>query len=229
MAHLSATNASPLVGAKLTTMINEFKDHASVHFNKDYYFKIDSKPVVIINPINLASSATSSIDYPTVIAALKAELKIAGTELFIIGEITSGWLPPQRFANAIKAFDGVVLSNWVPTGNYGYDRSVFYPAFSDQAFKNWNDSTTHWNLDFIPCIMPGFNDKTMTPNSNTFNIERSTQLFTDMCNVAKRNIGDKKIVFVNSWNNFQLGTTIEPTSEYGVSFLEITKKQFKIN
>lgn len=229
MAHLSATNASPLTGAKLNTFINEFKDHANNHFTKDYYYKLDSKPVVVINPLNLATSAANSIDYPVVIAALRTELKNAGTELFLVGEITSGWLPPQRFSKAIKAFDAVVLSNWIPSGNYGYDRAVFYPAFSDQAFKNWNDSTKTWNLDFVPLIMPGFDDKVMTPASKNFNIERSAQLYTDMCNAAKRNMGPKQLVFINSWNNFQMGNTIEPTQEYGVEYLQITKTQFKVN
>jgi len=227
-AHLSATNASPLAGAKLTTMVNEFKSHYITHFDKEYYFKIDGKPVVIISPVNLASSAAASIDYPMVITALRTELKNDGTDLFLIGEITSGWLPPQRYATALKTFDAVVLSNWTANGNYGYDRSVFYPAFSDQAFKNWADSTSVWGIDFVPCIMPGFDDKVMTPASKNFNIVRSAKLYTDMCNVAKRNLGEKKITIINSWNNFQFGTSIEPTSEYGTEYLEITSKQFKV-
>lgn len=228
-AHLSATNASPLTGTKLTNMINEFKTHGTTHFDKDYYFKIDGKPVVIINPINLSSNALTSIDYPMVISTLRTEMKNAGFEPFLIGEITSGWLPPQRYSSALKAFDAVVLSNWTANGNYGYDRSVFYPAFSDQAFKNWADSTTVWGINFVPCIMPGFNDKTMTPASKNFNIDRNAKLYTDLCNVAKRNMGNKRIVTINSWNNFQLGTTIEPATEYGTEYLSITKSQFKIN
>ncbi len=227
-AHLSATNASPLTGTKLTTMINEMKTHGTTHFDKDYYFKIDGKPVVIINPVNLATSAAASIDYPAVIGNLRVEMKNAGTDLFLIGEITSGWLPPQRYATALKVFDAVVLSNWTANGNYGYDRSVFYPAFSDQAFKNWSDSTSVWGINFVPCIMPGFDDKTMTPASKNFNIERSSKLYTDICNVAKRNMGDKRIVMINSWNNFQLGTSIEPTVQYGLDYLNITKDQFKV-
>lgn len=228
-AHIKATNASPLVGTKLTTMVNEFKAFGSTHFNKDYYFTIDGKPVVIITPINLASSAAASIDYLTVIPALKAELSQAGTTPFIIAEISSGWLPPQRYSAVLKVFDAVVLSNWTCSGNYGYDRSVFYPAFTDQTFKNWSDSTTVWGNNFVPCIFPGFDDKVMTPASKNFNLPRSTQFYTDNCNVAKRNMGNKRIVMINSWNNFQLGTTIEPTTEYGTEYLDITRKQLKVN
>lgn len=227
-AHLNATNASPLVGTKLTTMLNEFKTFATTHFNKDYYFNINGNPVVMITPINLATSAATSIDYTTVIPALRAELNLAGVTPFIIAEISSGWLPPQRYSAVLKVFDAVVLSNWTCNGNYGYDRAVFYLAFTDQTFKNWSDSTTVWGNNFVPCILPGFDDKVMTPASKNFNLTRGAQFYTDNCNVAKRNICNKRIVMINSWNNFQFGTTVEPTTEYGTEYLDITKNQFKV-
>ena len=46
-------------------------------------------------------------------------------------------------------------------------------------------------------------------------------------NVAKRNIGSKNIVLVNSWNNYQKGTNLEPTEENKSEFLKITRNQFK--
>jgi hypothetical protein len=147
---------------------------------------------------------------------------------FIIAEITSGWLPPQRYSTTLKVFDAVVLRDWTCNGNYGYDRAVFYPAFTDQSFKNWNDSTTVWGINFVPCIVPGFNDKMMTPASKNFDLPRSPEFYTDNCNVAKRNMGSKRIVMINSWNNFQVGTTIEPATEYSTDYLLITKKQFKV-
>lgn len=227
-AHLKATNAAALVGAKLTTMLSEFKTLSANHFTKGHYFTINGNPVVMITPINLLTTAAASIDYVAVVAALKADLKLAGITPFIIAEITSGWLAPQRYSTVLKSFDAVVLSNWTCNGNYGYDRSVFYPAFTDESFRNWKDSTTVWGNNFVPCISPGFDDKVMTPASKNFNLERSTQFYIDNCNVAKRNMGTKRIVMINSWNNFQYGTTIEPTKEYGLEYLNITKSQFKL-
>mgnify|MGYP001248623310 CR=1 FL=1 len=227
--HLGATNSSPLVGVRLETMINELKTHATNHFGNDYYFKIDNRPVLIITPINLSSSTASSIDYTTVIPAIRAELNLAGVDVYIIGEITLGWLPPQRYAAATKAFDAVFLRDWKADGNYGYDRSVFFQSYSDLAFRNWSDSTSTWGMDFVPCIMPGFDDKVMSPASKVYDLARSAAFYTDMCNVAKRNMSDKRIVMINSWNNFQYGTTIEPATEYGTEYLEITRDQFKLN
>lgn len=223
-AHLSATNASPLTGAKLTTMINELKTLATNHFDKDYYYSVNGQPVILITPLNLSSSALSSIDYTTVMPQVRSALSAIGVNVYVIGEITSGWLPPQRYGTAIKSMDAVDLSNW---STDVYDRYVFFNAYSDQNWKNWTDSTTSWNVDFTPVIFPGFRDKVMTPASKLYDVGRTPEFYTDYCNVAKRNMGKKRIVLVNSWNNFQFGTTLEPATEYGTTYLDITKNQFK--
>lgn len=226
MTHLAATNASPLTGAKLTTMLNELKILAGNHFNNDYYYQIEGRPVILITPLNLATTAAASINYTTVIPQVKQALTDLGFNVYIIGEITSGWLPPQRYSPAIKAMDAVDLNNW-STSNY--DQSVFFNSYSDQNWKNWTDSTSTWKVDFVPCIFSGFNDKMSTPASKLYNIGRTSEFYTDYCNVAKRNMSAKRIVLINSWNNFQMGTTLEPAKEYGTTYLELTKSQFKIN
>ncbi|HTE27319.1 glycoside hydrolase family 71/99 protein, partial [Flavitalea sp.] len=131
-AHLGATNGSPLTGAKLTTMINELKTLATDQFSKDYYYKVDGHPVVLITPLNLATNAGASINYPAVIEAVKAAL--APSDPYFIGEITTGWLPPQRYATAIRSMNAVVLNNWATDV---YDRSVFFPSYTDLNWKNW--------------------------------------------------------------------------------------------
>lgn len=225
MSHLKATNSSPLEGDKLNTMIEEFRELADQHFGKDYYYRLDGRPVVMISPLNLSGSAASSIDYQAVIPAVKAAMAESGIDLYIIGEITQGWLPPVRYANAIKAMDAVELSNWATDT---YDRAVFFNSFSDMNWKNWTDSTRKWNVDFVPCILPAYNDKVMTPASKMINLGSEPNFFVDYCNVAKRNMSEKRLVIVNSWNNFQLGTSVEPTEEYGKKYLEILRDQFKV-
>lgn len=224
-AHLKAANSSPLAGAKLNTMLQEMKSLAAAHFKQDYYYKVDGKPVVLLSPVNLATSSATSIDYTAVVPALRQALQAEGMALYLVGEITSGWLPPQRYRKALRAMDAVDLSNWATDV---YDRAYFFPAFSDQNQKNWSDSTTTWGVDYVPVIMPGYDDKTMTPTSKLYNIDRSADFFTNYANVAKRNMGKKRMVFINSWNNFQLGTALEPSKEYGTTYLELTKSQFKV-
>jgi hypothetical protein len=224
-AHLSATNGSPLTGVKLRTMINEFKNLAANRFAQDYYYKIDGRPVVLITPLNLSSSASTSIDYTTVIPELRKSLDSVGVNPYIIGEITSGWLPPVRYANAIKMMDAVTLTDW---STNTYDRSVFMAPFVDQNWKNWTDSTKTWSMDFVPCIFPAFNDKALTPASKLYNIDRSDKFYIDYTNVAKRNMSSNRLVLINSWNDFQKGTALEPAKTYDRTYLNLTRKQFKL-
>lgn len=59
-------------------------------------------------------------------------------------------------------------------------------------------------------------------------MERTEKFFIDYCNVAKRNLGSKRFVIVNSWNDFCKGNALEPGEEYGTSSLEILKDQFSV-
>lgn len=224
-AHLSASNASPLSGAKLNTMLNELKTLSNNHFSKDYYYKLDGKPVIMITPLNLAANAAASIDYTMVIPAMKTALSAIGIDVYIIGEIAAGWLPPARYATTARIMDAVTTSNWATDV---YDRSAFFASFSDMNWKNWTDSTAGWKTDFVPCIFPGYNDKAMTPASKMYDVGGTAAFYEDYCNVAKRNMSANRLVLINSWNHFQLGTSLEPSKEYGNTYLEITKKQFKI-
>ena len=226
LAHLNAKPDAPLVGAKLDSMINDFRNLAASHFRQDYYFAVNGQPVVLISPVNLPVSLSASVDFPSIVAALNEAMTAAGIDLYLMGEITEGWLPPQRYSPSLRAMDAVVLKDWA-TENY--DRSVFFASFSDQNWSHWNDSTEVWGIDFVPCIFPGFTDKAMNPESVLYDIERSETFYTDYSNVAKRNLGDSRIVLVNSWNNFQRGTALEPAQTYGTTYLDITRTQFTVN
>ena len=79
------------------------------------------------------------------------------------------------------------------------------------------------------CIFPSYNDRINSTSSYkyTFGQDGETTDYINFCNVAKRNIGSKNIVLVNSWNNYQKGTNLEPTEENKSEFLKITRNQFK--
>lgn len=122
--------------------------------------------------------------------------------------------------------DAVILNNWAPTD---YDKQYAFLSFNDISWKNWNDSTTAWNVDYVPCIFPAFNDSIAVPQTTNFGIVRTEKFFTDYCNVAKRNLGaGKRFVVVNSWNDYKKGNTLEPATSYGITYLEILKDQFTV-
>ena len=108
-------------------------------------------------------------------------------------------------------------------GNYAFF------SFVDLNWANWKTTISKWNTDFVPCIFPSYNDRINSTSSYkyTFGQDGETTDYINFCNVAKRNIGSKNIVLVNSWNNYQKGTNLEPTEENKSEFLKITRNQFK--
>ena len=73
------------------------------------------------------------------------------------------------------------------------------------------------------CLFVANNPATATQ----YAFERAEKNFVDYCNVAKRNRGKDRFVFINSWNEFQKGNTLELRKEYTTEFLIITKQELK--
>jgi hypothetical protein len=221
-AHLTATNASPLQGAKLTTMLNEFKTLSDNYINTNVYYKIDNKPVVMLSPLNLASSALTSIDYKKVADTLRVAMKSWGYDPYIIGELTTGWVAPINYPEtAQKAMDGIVLSTW---STNDYDRSFAFYSYSDLNWQNWKKTLEGWNVDFVPCVFPGWNNPATAAQ---YVIPRNEKNYVDYLNVAKRSMGKQRLVLINSWNDFQKGNALEPATDYNLDYLNITKRELK--
>lgn len=226
LAHLKATNASPLTDEKLSNMISELKNLYTTHMSKEYYFKVENQPVVMITSLIPSSGAVNAVDFDLVMTAVRDEFKKMGIVPYFIGELPTGWRAPQTYKNNIITMDAVVLSNWAPTD---YDKSYAFLSFNDISWKNWCDSTSAWNVDYVPCIFPAYNDSISVPKTKNFGVERAEKFFVDYCNVAKRNLGEEqRFVIVNSWNDYKKGNTIEPATDYGTRYLEILKDQFTV-
>lgn len=220
--HIGATNASPLSGARLQTLINEWKTLNTSFFSDDSYYKIDGRPVVLLGPLNLSTAARTSIDYKKVADSIRYELGQLNVNPYIIGEFTTGWVAPVNYpAEWLSAMDGIVLNNWATAD---YDRFYAFYSYSDMNYKNWQTTLAAQNVDFVPCIFPAYNNPA---TATQYVFDRTDKNFTDYCNVAKRNIGNDRFVLVNSWNDFQKGNALEPGKKYTTESLDILKRELK--
>jgi hypothetical protein len=221
-AHLSATNASPLTGAKLTTMINELKTLSDNYITASTYYKIDGKPMILLSPLNLAATASTSIDYKKVADSVRLMMKSWGHDPYIVGELTTGWVAPLNYPETNqRAMDAITATTWSTTD---FDRSFAFYSYSDLNWQNWKKTLEGWNMEFVPCIFPEWNNPS-TPTQ--YVIPRSEKNYVDYCNVAKRAMGKSRLIFINSWNDFQKGNALEPTTQYGQEYLNLTKRELK--
>ena len=114
----------------------------------------------------------------------------------------------------------------------------YRPQYIDQNFQyNAKWAKENANLDFIPSISPAFNGWVMGSGTNMYNFPLEPYdetRFRTMCNVAKNNMSANNMVIIDSFNNWQNVTAIEPTDPcygngFGLKMLEIVKSEFKVN
>ncbi|MDP4239694.1 MAG: glycoside hydrolase family 99-like domain-containing protein [Bacteroidota bacterium] len=151
-------------------------------------------------------------------------------------------------ADSIKSFDAFFITD---ISHDNYDRYYSQYSYLDYNYHYWQERMKPLGKEYIPTVEPGFDDRVNTPASDIFFIPRwkdgkayvissltagSNQYdfsnFTEnpykkWANVAKRNVGDSRIIMVYNWNDFASGRNLEPTVEFGKDYLQYTKEFFK--
>ena len=75
-------------------------DKLADYMKSESYFSVDGRPVILITPANLSSSALLSVDFSKVIPRLKSDLKrFYSMNPYIIGEMGTGWVAPVNYAD----------------------------------------------------------------------------------------------------------------------------------
>jgi hypothetical protein len=222
------TTTKPLEGdtVKLEQFFQDIQRVAPLLANSNY-MKVNGKVLLYITNAQIIYSNNNSAIYTT----LRSRLNALGFQLYIVG-MQDRWSPPARypfrFQNCVDAIYhqsySSVLSDW--------DRFYLLPQMMDQNWKYsmqyWNDNK--WGVDYIPCISPGYNQQILTPNSTNPVYGRTDNgvLYKQLCNVAKMNANrNTRLILIDSWNDWPVGTQLEAAKSYGDLYLNITKSEFK--
>lgn len=231
---LGLDEASKLTGsgAKFDLMVTNIKALYRELISKDYYYHLpDGRPVMLLN-----GDISAGYDYALFMPAFRAamaqflvELRAEGAEVsdnalnfYFIGEVSGNWIPPQRNQDAGRHLNGNFCKQWYPAKYY--ERWYAFYSFTDIAWQNWAEYAKGWGNDFVPCIFPEY----YVTASGSRSIERSEHGYQQFCNVAKKNLGKNRVVIINSWNDFATASALEPATEYGETYLNMTRKNFKV-
>jgi len=214
------TNAAKLLG-----FYNDIK-RLSYWMTKSNYQKVNGKYLLIINN----AQDLNSNDNVALYKQVRANLTALGFDLYIVG-MQAQWSPPQRyyyrFQNCVDAMYEASMGNI----NNDTDRAFEFAPFCDQNFAYWKQMIESWNMEFIPCIQPAYNNQVGNAGSTTLSFVRTNDgsFYRTFTNIAKRNASKSRLIFVDSFNNYSLDTQIESTQAYGNTFLDITRTEFKTN
>lgn len=202
--------------------------------DNDLYYTVDGKPMLVLWNAQLIYSNDSRKLYDTIRQRVKDE---TGLDLYIVARQPS-WAPAARFHNFFMTggVDAVYMDNMLNQTTWA--RVAMYPQYIDQNYKyNREYMKANYNVDFIPSISPSYNRWVLNGQSNTYNIPyqmHDKKLFKDLCNVAKMNLGAHPMVIIDSFNQWDTDTAIEPTDPYygngyGKDYLEMVRTEFKVN
>lgn len=219
---------------ELFNMLDEF-------FSDEHYFCYNGQPVVVLQNAHKLYSKDCKAFYQNLKAAVKA---VTGRDIYIVAQQEGSWNPPARGEYFFQGVDAVTNKNMYQ--NNDWSRSVEYPSF---IYYNWdynrNYYMSHWNIDWIPTGSPAFNGYVDNGNTDKPIVKHDVNTFSAMCNVMKMAAGQNKIFFIDSFNDIQYCSFLEPTKktddegnfiDYGnladnaanadKTMLEIVKEQF---
>jgi hypothetical protein len=193
-------------------------------FNNPNYLKIDNKYVVYLS--GAADITSDSTGNTAVYDELRAQMSAAGYELYIIGE-QPRWTPPARYEIRLKnCVDAVTYKDMILTTDY--EATLFFAQYVYLNFQYSKDYFATWGADFVPQIQPAFTDLVLNPQSTVFEFPGGEEFFRTYCNVAKANVSGKRLILIDSFNNWIMNTQIEPSVNQGMLNLEIIKDEFKV-
>jgi len=228
-----------------------------------YKKRDDNKPVMVLTNFTNSGHITNAFEFTNILR------NIAGNNLWIMAELQGRLTSPERWGyHAMNGYQGAVSDGFVCADTIRsfdaffitdastdmFDRNMSLYSFTDYNYRYWQDRMTPLGKEYVPTIMPAFDNLVNDANSSTYIIPRwdgSTNSayslssvktgiefnftnvkknpYQEFANVAKR-VADKnpsRMLIIYSWNNYVNGTMLEPTVEYGQDYLNYTKQFFK--
>ncbi|SHM87292.1 Glycosyltransferase WbsX [Chitinophaga jiangningensis] len=222
---ISAGNPIEKDKARLTQFFEDFHRIVPLLTSAGYQ-QVDGKPILyILNAQTLFSDNNKAI-YDT----LRSKFKEWGVTPYLVG-MQDRWTPPARYQIRFDHCVDAIIHQSFSSQNNNWDRFYLLPQVMDQ---NWQYSKKYfadtYAADYIPNITPAHTWLIGTPTSTNPEYSRkdSGALFTKLCNVAKLNASEKtRLIMIDSWNNWNEDTQLEPAVSYGELYLNIVRKQFK--
>lgn len=217
-------------GYKRSEMFVEFIKSCDKFFKDEHYYRVDGRPMVVLqNAHKLYTSDCAGFwEY-----LRSAVLEATGEEPFFVGQMDP-WTPPARYQYFFTGLDAVAAKNMY--NNSDWTRYQYYPQAIylnfEYCLKYFRDNMG--GIDFIPTGAPAWNKWIDNQETDKPLMQHDPDTWRETLNILKGNAGQRKIVFIDSFNQIQYGSFIAPTKEdygngYGTLYLDIIKDEMDVN
>ncbi len=205
----------------------DFKYAADAYLARPNYLKIKKRPVVYLWAVYLAEGA-----FKRAVKHLRKIVKSrSGMDIYIIAEEVGWNTTPVVSRTAL--FDAVmpyamVKAEGKPPANYALQDSIDEII---SQYRYWYNVSEDLGLDFIPGVFPGFDTvgSLWCYDENFIRtvpiIKRSPKSFRGFIVKARQYVDpDVNMLYITSWSEWNEGTNIEPSKEFGFTYLKTLKR-----
>lgn len=230
---LSGANRIDVEAGLVDQMVGDFVAMGDYFTQGNYQKTSGGEAIVYFQGADQLFAESYSALFDTIRTAVSTAHSV---DLFIIAE-QQPWTPPMRFepkfkdnVDAVSHFTYARITG-SGTGTYDYDRFIQFEQYVDLAMRFSSEELTKIELEYIPQISPSYDPKILNASAGFFEIEREEEWFRTFCDIAKRASGNNSnnIIILDSFNNWNLNTQIEPAESYNTQYLEILRNEFKLN
>ncbi len=221
------------VSQRLERLYTYFRNLSKRFFVENrLYYEIDGKPMILFYNAHKLYTKDSEALYKKI---REVVYEASGKEMYIVAR-QERWSPPARYHYFYLTgrTDAIYMDNMYDQNDMA--RSYMYPQYINENYKyNRTYDWDNYQVDFIPSIAPSFNKWLGNDGTKEYQypmVDKNEELFRQMCNVAKMNLGQRPMVFIDSFNRWEYDMALEPTDPdygngYGMTYLNIVREEFK--
>ena len=205
---------------------SDFAYLAATYFSHPSYLRVDGRPVVILNDLQRYWDQYGVDSTNALLAEVKEKYG-----LYLIGGV---WHDTKPVAVQGSPFDALTIwgNIWSSLGN-DPDLTYTYAEYADAYggyFSQWHDFAVLNGFQFVPAVYPGFDNLTYTDapyEQPHLVIGRDLTEFTSLTQYAKdMTTAPLNLTLFFSWNDFSEGHAIEPSVNYGDTYLKAIASTF---
>jgi hypothetical protein len=219
-----AVNFDKYYNENVSRLKRDFRYFSEEFFPLDQFQIVDGKPIVYFY-----DSCVYTGDVENAISTLRNYLKHEyNNEVYLISDhidARQGAPTDPSWTEKISPFDGITAWGGSFYGPTGVILGKSYGEQLDELYKVWHMWATNHGKGIIPSMKPS-EDTTRVPWGGLGNYElpRSPKLFKEWLKILLRYTDPNlKMIRIDTWNDWNENTEIEPSREEGLTYLNILK------
>lgn len=209
-----------------------FIQDISKHFSDPRYIRVEGKPLLLVYRVNLLPDAQQAVE----IWRRECErMGFGGVYLVAVQSFGITDPTPYGFDAAVEfppsgLVEAEVSLKSVKITNPNFRGRVFDYRLAMQAMLQ----KPHGNYPFFKSVMPAWDNTARRQNEGHIFINSSPAAYKEwlskVVNQTKTRLPmEKRMIFVNAWNEWAEGTRLEPDQRYGYAYLQATYEALTLN